>query len=44
MKNKINFIAELCQNHLGKISNIEKMVYETALKRGKYNKNTIHIF
>ncbi len=31
MKNKINFIAELCQNHLGKISNIEKMVYDTAL-------------
>ena len=31
MKNKINYIAELCQNHLGKISNIEKMIYETAL-------------
>ena len=28
---KINFIAELCQNHLGKTKNVEKMLAQCAL-------------
>ena len=31
----INYIAELCQNHLGKIENIEKMVEECAFYGAK---------
>ena len=32
---KINFIAELCQNHLGKIKNVEKMLDECATNGAK---------
>ena len=31
----IKYIAELCQNHLGKIDNIEKMVEECAFYGAK---------
>ena len=27
---KLNFIAEICQNHQGKFSNVEKMINECA--------------
>ena len=27
---KVNFIAELCQNHLGKTKNVEKMLAQCA--------------
>ena len=36
---KINYIAELCQNHLGKIDNIERMVEKCAL----HGANTIKL-
>ena len=31
----VKYIAELCQNHLGKIENIEKMVEECAFYGAK---------
>ena len=30
-----NFIAELCQNHLGNIKNVEKMLDECAINGAK---------
>ena len=32
---KINFIAELCQNHLGKMKHVEKMLDECASSGAK---------
>ena len=30
MKKKLNYIAEICQNHNGKINNVEKMISQCA--------------
>ena len=30
MRKKLNYIAEICQNHKGKIKNVEKMIHDCA--------------